>query len=152
MRPVSGIPLNTQAAPTGVTVSQYVVVDQGIAKTNMTLYWTASPGAVAYVAQWQKDNGDWVDAGRTGGTSIDVHNIYQGAYTLRVRAINGLDVSSVYAYSAQTTLAGKTGAPPTVSSRTSQGRLPQHSLLPVLPRLLQLSLACRLPSRLTLQL
>ncbi|WP_230944973.1 host specificity protein J [Burkholderia vietnamiensis] len=118
-RPVTGLPLNTQAAPTGVTVSQYVVVDQGIAKTNMTLSWDTAPSAVSYVAQWKKDNGDWVEAGSTGGTSIDVHNIYQGAYILRVRAVNGLGVSSVYAYSAQTTLAGKTGAPPVVASLTA---------------------------------
>lgn len=118
-RPITGLPLNTQAAPTGVTVSQYVVVDQGIAKTNMTLSWAAAPSAVSYVAQWKKDNGDWVEAGSTGGTSIDVHNIYQGAYIMRVRAVNGLGVSSVYAYSSQTTLAGKTGAPPTVASLTA---------------------------------
>jgi len=119
VRPITGLPLNTQAAPTGVTVSQYVVVDQGIAKTNMTLSWAAAPSAVSYVAQWKKDNGDWVEAGSTGGTSIDVHNIYQGAYILRVRAVNGLGVSSVYAYSSQTTLSGKTGAPPTVTSLTA---------------------------------
>ncbi|MFL9902190.1 DUF1983 domain-containing protein [Paraburkholderia fungorum] len=116
IRPITGLPLNTQAAPTSVTVSQYVVVDQGIAKTNMTISWVAAPFAVAYVVQWRKDSGDWVDGGRTGGTSIDVHNIYQGKYIARVRAINSMDVSSVYATSSETTLAGKTGAPPVVTS------------------------------------
>lgn len=119
VRPITGLPLNTQAAPTGVTVSQYVVVDQGIAKTNMTVSWTAAVGAVAYVMQWRKDSGEWVDGGRTGGTSIDVHNIYSGKYIARVRAVNSLDVSSVYATSSETTLAGKTGAPPVVASLTA---------------------------------
>jgi predicted phage tail protein len=119
VRPTTGIPLNTQAPPTGVAVSQYVVTDQGIAKTNMTISWLAAPAAVAYVVQWRKDSGDWVDGGRTGGTSLDVHNIYQGSYVARVRAINSLDVSSVYAISSETALAGKTGAPPLVSTLTA---------------------------------
>jgi predicted phage tail protein len=119
VRPITGLPLNTQAPPTSVAVSQYVVTDQGIAKTNMTVSWVAAPAAVAYVVQWRKDSGDWVDGGRTGGTSLDVHNIYSGKYIARVRAINSLDVSSVYATSSETTLAGKTGAPPTVATLTA---------------------------------
>jgi len=119
VRPITGIPLNTQAPPTSVGVSQYVVIDQGIAKTNMTVSWLPAVNAVAYVVQWRKDNGEWVDAGRTGGTSLDVHGIYTGRYIARVRAINSMDVSSVYATSTETTLQGKTGSPPTVASFTA---------------------------------
>jgi predicted phage tail protein len=115
-RPVTGNTLTVQAPPTGVTVSQYVVTDQGISKTNMSLSWAAAAHAVSYTAQWRKDNGDWVTAGTTGGLSLDVSNIYSGNYTARVRATNGLDISSPYAYSSLTGLAGKTGAPPVVAS------------------------------------
>lgn len=119
VRPISGNTFTTQVAPTGITVNQYVVVDQGIAKTNMTIAWVAADSAVSYTVQWQKDNGTWVDAGTTGGLSIDVTNIYSGTYEARVMCRNGMGIASVYAYSSVTTLAGKTGAPPVVSTFTA---------------------------------
>lgn len=119
VRPITGTPLTVQAPPTNVTVSQYVVIDQGIAKTNMAISWVAPIGAVAYQVQWKKDSGEWVDAGRCSGQSMDVGNIYTGAYTARVKAINSLDINSPYATSIETTLSGKTGAPPVVATLTA---------------------------------
>lgn len=119
VRPVTGNTFTTQVPPSGVTVTQYVVVDQGIAKTNMTIGWVAAPNAVSYSVQWQKDNGTWVDAGTTGGVSLDVSNIYSGSYLARVKATNGMGIASVYAFSPVTTLAGKTGLPPTVATLTA---------------------------------
>lgn len=119
VRPVTGNTFTTQLPPSGITVTQYVVVDQGIAKTNMTIGWQAPANAVSYTVQWQKDNGAWVDAGTTGGVSLDVSNIYSGSYIARVKATNGMGISSVYAFSAVTTLTGKTGLPPTVASLTA---------------------------------
>jgi predicted phage tail protein len=118
-RPITGNTLTVQAPPTGVTVSQYVVTDQGISKTNMSISWAAAANAVSYTVQWRKDNGDWITAGTTGGLSLDVSNIYSGSYTARVRATNGLDISSPYAYSSLTGLLGKTGAPPVVATLTA---------------------------------
>jgi predicted phage tail protein len=118
-RPITGNTLTVQAPPTNVAVSQYVVTEQGIAKTNMTISWAAAAHAVSYTVQWRKDNGDWITAGTTGGLSLDVSNIYTGSYTARVRATNGLDISSPYAYSSLTGLMGKTGAPPVVTSLTA---------------------------------
>jgi predicted phage tail protein len=119
VRPITGNTLTVQSAPASVTVSQYVVVDQGTAKTNMTISWSAAPNAVKYTVQWRKDNGDWITAGVTGGLSMDITGIYSGSYTARVKATNGLDISSVYTYSSLTALTGKTGAPPTVASLTA---------------------------------
>jgi predicted phage tail protein len=119
VRPVTGNTFTTQVPPTGVTVTQYVVVDQGIAKTNMTIAWQAAASAVSYKVQWQKDNGTWVDAGTTGTLSLDVTNIYSGNYVARVMCTNGMGIASVYAFSASTNLAGKTGAPPTVATLTA---------------------------------
>lgn len=119
VRPVTGNTFTTQVPPTGVTVTQYIVIDQGIAKTNLTIAWQAAANAVSYKVQWQKDNGTWVDAGTTGGLSLDVTNIYSGNYVARVLCTNGMGISSVYAFSAATNITGKTGAPPTVSTLTA---------------------------------
>lgn len=116
VKPITGNSFTTQVPPSGVTLSQYVVIDQGIAKTNMTVAWHPAPSAVAYTVQFQKDNGTWVDAGTTGGTSVDVHNIYTGSYLARVKATNAMGVSSVYAVSTTTNLTGKNTPPPTVAS------------------------------------
>ncbi|WP_175722327.1 host specificity protein J [Burkholderia ambifaria] len=110
--PIIGLPLNTQQAPGNVRVSQFVVVDQGITRTNMTIAWDSAPNAIAYIAEFRKDNGDWITAGRTGGLSIDVSNIYTGRYAARVRAVNAVDIVSPFAYSTETVLQGKTGSPP----------------------------------------
>ncbi|VWC95816.1 host specificity protein J [Burkholderia contaminans] len=110
--PITGLPLNTQHAPGNVRVSQFVVVDQGITRTNMTIAWDSVPNAIAYIAEFRKDNGDWITAGRTGGLSIDVSNIYTGRYAARVRAVSAVDIVSPYAYSTETVLQGKTGSPP----------------------------------------
>ncbi|ONW81626.1 host specificity protein [Burkholderia cenocepacia] len=117
--PINGLPLNTQQAPGNVRVSQFVVVDQGITRTNMTIAWDSAPNAIAYIAEFRKDNGDWITAGRTGGLSIDVSNIYTGRYVARVRAVNALDIVSPYAFSKETVLQGKTGAPPLVAALTA---------------------------------
>ncbi|KVT33493.1 host specificity protein J [Burkholderia ubonensis] len=110
--PISDRPLTSQSSPTNVRLSQFVVIDQGIARTNMTIAWDAAVNAVAYVVEFRKDSGDWVTAGRTGGLSIDVPNIYTGRYVARVRAINAIDITSPYAYSIETVLEGKKGQPP----------------------------------------
>ncbi|CAJ8345281.1 phage tail family protein [Burkholderia pseudomallei] len=111
-RPITGETFKAQRPPANVRLSQFVVIDQGIARTNMTVAWDAAPNAIAYVAEFRRDNGDWISAGRTGVLSLDVGNIYSGRYVARVRAVNALDISSPLAYSPETRLNGKTGSPP----------------------------------------
>jgi len=119
VRPVTGNTYTTQLPPSGVTCAQYIVTDQGIAKTNLTISWVSATGAQTYKVQWQKDNGSWVDAGTTSQLSLDVANVYTGQYMARVLATNGMGISSVYAYSVLTAIQGKTGAPPAVASLTA---------------------------------
>ncbi|MGA3972430.1 host specificity protein J [Ralstonia nicotianae] len=119
VQPVTSNTFTSQQPPSGVTCSQYVVTDQGIAKTNLTVSWQAAPNAVSYRVQFQKDNGTWIDAGTTGQTSIDVSNIYAGLYLARVSCTNGAGVTSPYAYSAATRLSGKTTVPPVVATLTA---------------------------------
>ncbi|MDV7209885.1 phage tail protein [Azotobacter beijerinckii] len=117
--PISVIPPGVQAPPTGVTIDSYTSVDQGIAITTMRVSWASAVGAVAYTAEWRKDSGDWVSVPRTSALGFEVRGIYAGRYLVRVRAINVMDVASALAYSAETELTGKTGAPPAVAYLTA---------------------------------
>jgi predicted phage tail protein len=114
-RPITVIPPSVQPPPSNVRFSTYNIIDQGIAKTVMTIAWDAAAKAIAYQVQWRKDNGEWVSIAQTGSLSVDVAGIYQGAYVAGVRAVNALGVTSIPAYSAETQLQGKTSPPPEVT-------------------------------------
>ncbi|WP_317002354.1 hypothetical protein RYH72_003013 [Pseudomonas syringae pv. actinidiae] len=119
IRPISGIPVGVQAAPGAVFVTQHIVIEQGIAVTNMTISWDAAPGAVAYDVEWRWGSREWVKMPRTGEQSVDVPGIYSGQYMARVRAVSALNVSSLPATSLLTNLQGKTSLPPAVTSLTA---------------------------------
>ncbi|MBI6780503.1 phage tail protein [Pseudomonas syringae] len=119
IRPISGIPVGVQAAPGAVFVTQHVVIEQGIAVTNMTISWDAAPGAVAYDVEWRWGSREWVKVPRTGEQSVDVPGIYAGQYMARVRAVSALNVSSLPATSLLTNLQGKTSLPPAITSLTA---------------------------------
>jgi len=118
--PVTVIPPSVQRPPTNVTVSNDHFVDQGSAISVMTIAWEKPEAAIAYEVYWRKNDGDWIFAGRTGTTSIDVSGIYAGRYVAKVRAINSLDIGSVFATSVETVLNGKTTPPPVPSSFTAE--------------------------------
>ncbi|KPA98085.1 host specificity protein J [Pseudomonas asplenii] len=118
--PVTVIPPSVQRPPANVTVSNDHFVDQGSAVSVMTIAWEKPEAAIAYEVYWRKNDGDWIFAGRTGTTSIDVSGIYAGRYVAKVRAINSLDIGSVFATSAETVLNGKTTPPPVPSSFTAE--------------------------------
>lgn len=118
--PITVIPPSVQKPPTNVTVSNDHFVDQGSAISVMTINWDKPESAIAYEVYWRKNDGDWIFAGRTGTTSVDVSGIYAGRYVAKVRAINSLDIGSVFATSAETVLNGKTTPPPVVSAFTAQ--------------------------------
>lgn len=117
--PVSVIPPGVQSPPTGVTIDSYTTVDQGIAITTLRASWAAAANAIAYTAEWRKDDSDWVSVPRTSALGFEVPGIYAGTYLVRVRAVNVRDVSSIPAYSAETELTGKTGTPPAVAYLTA---------------------------------
>ena len=118
--PITVIPPSVQAAPTGVTVSNDHFVEQGSAVNVMTIDWQRPANAIAFEAYWRKNDGEWVYAGRTGGTSMEVSGIYAGRYVAKVRAINALDIGSLYSESIETVLNGKTTLPPTVAALTTE--------------------------------
>ncbi|NCE87567.1 phage tail protein [Pseudomonas sp. Q1] len=118
--PITVIPPSVQAAPTGVKVSNDHFVEQGSAVNVMTIEWQRPANAIAFEVYWRKNDGEWIYAGRTGGTSIEVSGIYAGRYVAKVRAINALDIGSLYSESIETVLNGKTTLPPTVAALTTE--------------------------------
>ncbi|WP_414483806.1 host specificity protein J [Serratia marcescens] len=111
-RPISIIPPGVQAPPKNITIDSYSSVSQGIAITTLRAAWGAVDNAIAYEAEWRKDNGNWVSVPRTSALGFEVPGIYAGRYLVRVRAINASDISSVWATSMETYLKGKEGKPP----------------------------------------
>ncbi|ELR5205714.1 DUF1983 domain-containing protein [Providencia rettgeri] len=111
-RPITVIPPNVQRAPKNVRISSYSQVDQGIAFTTLRVDWEAAESAIAYEAEWRRDNGNWINTPRTSTLGFEVNGIYAGRYQVRVRAINASEISSVWASAEETQLNGKEGNPP----------------------------------------
>lgn len=111
-RPVSVVPPGHQHAPENIIISSFSVVQQGISVETMRASWDQAPNAIAYEAQWRRNDGNWVNVPRSSTTSFDVTGIYAGRYLVRVRAINAAEISSGWGYSEEKTLTGKVGNPP----------------------------------------
>ncbi|MDH2052842.1 host specificity protein J [Achromobacter marplatensis] len=117
--PITVIPPGVQPPPSDVQITSYSVIDQGYASHTAVFSWKAAASAVAYEVQWRRDNSEWVNLPRTGSSSIEVPNIYAGAFLCRVRALNALDIASIWASSTQTQLDGILAPPPMVTSLTA---------------------------------
>ncbi|HBC7432815.1 host specificity protein J [Enterobacter bugandensis] len=111
-RPVSVIPPGNQSPPANIVISSYSVVQQNISVETMRVSWDQAQNAIAYEAQWRRNDGNWVNVPRSSTTSFDVPGIYAGRYLVRVRAINAAEISSGWGYSEEKTLTGKVGNPP----------------------------------------
>lgn len=111
-RPVSVIPPGNQSPPANIVISSFSVVQQNISVETMRVSWDQAQNAIAYEAQWRRNDGNWVNVPRSSTTSFDVPGIYVGRYLVRVRAINAAEISSGWGYSEEKTLTGKVGNPP----------------------------------------
>ncbi|MBW4192215.1 host specificity protein J [Enterobacter bugandensis] len=111
-RPVSVIPPGNQSPPGNIAISSFSVVQQNISVETMRVSWDQAQNAIAYEAQWRRNDGNWVNVPRSSTTSFDVSGIYAGRYLVRVRAINAAEISSGWGYSEDKTLTGKVGNPP----------------------------------------
>ncbi|HBZ7817773.1 TPA: DUF1983 domain-containing protein [Klebsiella pneumoniae] len=110
-RPVSVLPAGNQSPPDDIVITSRSVVNQGISVETMQVNWSAVSGAIAYEAQWRRNDGNWINVPRSSTTSFEVSGIYAGRYLIRVRAINAAEISSGWAYSEEKTLTGKVGEP-----------------------------------------
>lgn len=120
-RPISVIPPGSQFAPANIQISSYSVVNQGINVQTMRATWDTTANAIAYEAQWRRNDGNWVNVPRSSTTSFEVPGIYAGRYLVRVRAINAAEISSGWGYSVEVTLTGKEGNPPKPIGFTATG-------------------------------
>ncbi|WP_231359858.1 host specificity protein J [Escherichia coli] len=111
-RPVSVIPPGNQAPPANIVISSFSVVQQNISVETMRVNWDQAQNAIAYEAQWRRNEGNWINVPRSSTTSFDVPGIYAGRYLVRVRAINAAEISSGWGYSEEKMLTGKVGNPP----------------------------------------
>ncbi|EKK5518882.1 phage tail protein [Enterobacter hormaechei] len=111
-RPVSVIPPGNQSPPDNIVISSFSVVQQNISVETMRVSWDQAQNAIAYEAQWRRNDGNWVNVPRSSTTSFDVPGISAGRYLVRVRAINAAEISSGWGYSEEKTLTGKVGNPP----------------------------------------
>ena len=111
-RPVSVIPPGNQSPPANIVISSFSMVQQNISVETMRVSWDQAQNAIAYEAQWRRNEGNWVNVPRSSTTSFDVPGIYAGRYLVRVRAINAAEISSGWGYSEEKTLTGKVGNPP----------------------------------------
>ncbi|WP_410260321.1 hypothetical protein, partial [Klebsiella pneumoniae] len=86
-RPVSVLPTGNQSPPDDIVITSRSVVNQGISVETMQVNWSAVSGAIAYEAQWRRNDGNWINVPRSSTTSFEVSGIYAGRYLVRVRAI-----------------------------------------------------------------
>ncbi|MHA1023868.1 TipJ family phage tail tip protein [Enterobacter ludwigii] len=111
-RPISVIPPGSQSPPANIVINSFSVVQQNVNVQTMRVSWDQAKNAIAYEAQWRRNDGNWVNVPRNSTTSFDVPGIYAGRYLVRVRAINAAEISSGWGYSEEKTLTGKDGNPP----------------------------------------
>lgn len=121
--PISVIPPGVQPPPTNVQIGESSAVIQGMAVATLRVTWERAESAIAYEAEWRRDNGNWVPAPRTSTLGFEVSGIYAGRYQARVRAINPSEISSVWANAPEMVLTGKQGEPPALASFTTVGQV-----------------------------
>ncbi|MFI8028738.1 host specificity protein J [Serratia marcescens] len=111
-RPITVIPPGVQPPPKNVAISSFSTINQNIAVTTLRVTWEPAESAIAYEAEWRRDNGNWILAARTSTQGFEVPGIYAGRYQARVRAINAAEISSIWTNAPETYLKGKEGKPP----------------------------------------
>lgn len=113
-RPITVVPAKEQAAPSAVSIESYEVVSQGISSTTVAIKWDKPADAVAYDIEWRRDNSDWVKVARQQTPRLEIENAYSGTYVARVRAVNSIEIPSLWTESAPTAVDGLLAAPPAI--------------------------------------
>ncbi|WP_282057590.1 phage tail protein [Lentibacter algarum] len=105
-----------------VTEDLYVTRDGGGLKVLAKISWEAAPSGFVAAYQLQaKPAGaaDWIDYGRTEGTTLEIRDIAPGDWAFRVKAISVLGVSSAW-QEAQAEILGLTAPPAQLENVTLQ--------------------------------
>lgn len=109
--PITVTPTNVMKPPANIVVTEVDHIAQGLTVASLQASWDKVEGAINYTAQWRKDNGDWVNVGKTSAQGFTVQGIYVACTTSASVLINAVDVSSPWGYADSTTLNGKVGKP-----------------------------------------
>ncbi len=109
--------------PSSVTLTSQNRTHQGQNMTTLTIAWAQVVGAVAYLVQWRKDDGNWQTLPPVSGQSVDIDGVYQGRYLAQVIAIDAFDNQSLAAISPLTAINGKQGRPPKPTAISASGGL-----------------------------
>ncbi|MBD8106643.1 phage tail protein [Erwinia persicina] len=65
--PVTVTPIGVMKPPANIKISENSFASQGLSVASMEVSWDKAEGAIRYMAQWRKDNGDWVNVGQIRG-------------------------------------------------------------------------------------
>lgn len=123
MPPITSMPPTVQLPPAEVRLSSDYSVSQGLSNTTMRIEWDAAVNATAYEVIWRMNERDWVRAGRTGTTSIEVQGILAGTYQAKVQAFSALGIGSVWTTSIETDLEATTVPPSALASLTATSEI-----------------------------
>ncbi|WP_323858647.1 phage tail tape measure protein [Xenorhabdus doucetiae] len=102
----------TMAAQAGTRIDErpVTIIPPSVA-TTLRITWDSADSAVAYEAEWRKDNGNWITAPRTTARSLEVPNVDDGRYQARVRATNAAAISSIWMNTQDTLVGNRKVAP-----------------------------------------
>ncbi|AZQ92972.1 TipJ family phage tail tip protein [Moraxella catarrhalis] len=121
--PFTVLKVATISAPKSVALTAHTRTHQGQAVTTLNIAWEQVSGAVAYIVEWRKDDGDWQTLPKVSGQSVDIDGVYAGVYQAKVRAIDAFDNESLSQSSQLTAIQGKQGKPPRPINLTALGVL-----------------------------
>ena len=121
--PFTVLKVATISAPKSVALTAHTRTHQGQAVTTLNIAWEQVSGAVAYIVEWRKDDGNWQTLPKVSGQSVDIDGVYAGAYQAKVRAVDAFDNESLSQSSQLTTIQGKTHAPKPPIGFNAQGVL-----------------------------
>ena len=121
--PFTVLKVATISAPKSVALTAHTRTHQGQAVTTLNIAWEQVSGAVAYIVEWRKDDGNWQTLPKVSGQSVDIDGVYAGAYQAKVRAIDAFDNESLATSSQLTQITGKQGKPPRPINLSVQGVL-----------------------------
>ncbi|MGQ1205911.1 TipJ family phage tail tip protein (plasmid) [Acinetobacter baumannii] len=117
--PTSILNSRNQEPPASVEIKSEIITTQNVAKTRLVISWKEAKNAARYEVEWKRNDGNWVKLPQTTSLSIEVQDVYAGAYTARVVAYNLFGARSYPKYSTSTDVKGKVGKPTNVLSLTT---------------------------------
>ncbi|OTM93283.1 phage tail protein [Acinetobacter baumannii] len=117
--PTSILNSRNQEPPASVEIKSEIITTQNVAKTRLVISWKEAKNAARYEVEWKRNDGNWVKLPQTTSLSIEVEDVYAGAYTARIVAYNLFGARSYPKYSTSTDVKGKVGKPTNVLSLTT---------------------------------